>query len=474
MAVAVSGWRLARAVADTGQLGVVTGTGAALVLAARLGLGDPGGHVRRALEAFPDREAVREILERYRPVAPGAPLPRPPMWSPRPRRDLERLTAAATFVEVWLAKRGHDRPVGINLLEKIQMPLPASLYGAMLAGVDVVIVGAGIPWQVPRLLDRLAEHRPVTYRLEVHGGGEALEIAFDPAAALPEAAGSPPLRRPIFLPIVSSTVLAKALLRRAEGEIQGFVVEAPVAGGHNAPPRGPLRLDGRGEPLYGPKDVVKPERMAELGRPFWMAGGWDTPERLREALEAGASGVQVGTAFAFCDESGFDPALRARVLEAVRSGELTVRTDPLASPTGFPFKVVELPGTVADPAVRDARRRVCDTGMLRQAHRLPDGRIVWRCPAEPIRTFVARGGDLAETEGRVCLCNALLAAAGLAQRRRWGYREPPVVTAGDGVVHLDRLLGGRARYTARDVVEHLLAGLAASRAAGPARELAVR
>ena len=44
---------------------------------------------------------------------------------------------AANFVEVFLAREGHVHPVGINFLEKIQMPHLPSLYGAMLAGVRI-------------------------------------------------------------------------------------------------------------------------------------------------------------------------------------------------------------------------------------------------------------------------------------------------------------------------------------------------
>jgi NAD(P)H-dependent flavin oxidoreductase YrpB (nitropropane dioxygenase family) len=73
----------------------------------------------------------------------------------------------ANFVEVWLAKEGHDGPVGINLLTKVQMPNLASLYGAMLAGVDYVLMGAGIPKEIPGVLDRLAAHEPASDALDV-------------------------------------------------------------------------------------------------------------------------------------------------------------------------------------------------------------------------------------------------------------------------------------------------------------------
>jgi hypothetical protein len=70
-----------------------------------------------------------------------------------------------------------------------------------------------------------------------------------------------------------------------------------------------------------------------------------------------------------------------------------------------------------------------------------------------------RGGRQANTAGRRCLCNALLATAGLPQQRPDGYTEPPIVTAGTdlaGVRHLLSTAGDGATYTARDAVAYLL------------------
>ena len=55
MGVGVSSWRLARSVSRVGGLGVVSGTALDVVLARRLQDGDPGGHMRRALAAFPEQ-----------------------------------------------------------------------------------------------------------------------------------------------------------------------------------------------------------------------------------------------------------------------------------------------------------------------------------------------------------------------------------------------------------------------------------
>ena len=57
------------------------------------------------------------------------------------------------FVEVFLAKEGHNNPVGINYLEKVQIPHLPSIYGAMLAGVGYVLMGAGIPLHIPGVLE---------------------------------------------------------------------------------------------------------------------------------------------------------------------------------------------------------------------------------------------------------------------------------------------------------------------------------
>lgn len=467
MGVAISDWRLANAVAARGQMGVVSGTGIALILAGRLAQGDPGGHMARALAACPLPGAAERILSRYLDAAPpgdGRPLRRPPMWSDHPSPEIVELTAAASFCEVWLAREGARGPVGINLLEKIQPPHLATLYGAILAGVDAVILGAGIPLQIPGALAALAEHRPARYRLDVAGAGsdEVYEMTFDPEALWPGIGDRlGPLPRPLFLPIVSSVVLAQTLQKRANGPVDGFVVEAPTAGGHNAPPRGAMALDERGQPVYGPRDDVDLAKLRELGVPFWLAGGYGGPGGLARALAEGAAGIQVGTAFAFCDESGMAPHLRRQVLQAVRDGSVAVLTSPVASPTGFPFKVVQLEGTLSEAEVYEARSRICDLGYLRTPYRRPDGGLGFRCAAEPVDQYVAKGGEAEDARGRVCLCNALSSAAGFPQVQRDGQPEPAVVTSGDDLPAIARFLRpGREGYAAADVIDDLLAGAA--------------
>lgn len=463
MGVAISDWRLAKAVAQVGQLGVVSGTGLNRVLTSRLMDGDLAGHVRRALSHFPSVEPVRKLLQRYYVPggkAPDQPYRTPPAYTIRPPQWLDQITVIANFVEVFLAKEGHAGLIGINLLEKVQLPSLASLYGALLAGVDFVLMGAGIPTQVAAILDQLAQHQPASYRLNVTGAAkdDDYRIRFDPEQVFPGLTRLlQRLKRPRFLPIISSAVLAQALLKRSEGAVDGFVIEGPTAGGHNAPPRGALKLNENGEPVYGEKDAVDLAQMKQLGLPFWLAGGYGHPGQLQAALAAGAAGIQVGTAFSLSDESGLEPGLKKHLLQLVLAGQAQVFTSPVVSPTGFPFKVARLAGTLSDKAVYEARRRLCDYGGLRNLFKRPDGKLGYRCPAEPVEEYVRKGGQLAETEGRVCLCNGLAATAGIPQIQKDGYVEPPLITSGDDLITCAQFLAPpKTSYSAAEVINYLL------------------
>lgn len=462
MGAGVSNWRLARAVSWLGQLGVVSGTALDEILSRRLQDGDQGGHVRRALEHFPFPKIARRILDTY--FHPEGRPADAPYTTSRPHTvesnlPAQELCMAANFVEVFLAREGHSNPVGINFLEKIQLPHLPSLYGAMLAGVAVVIVGAGIPMEFPAAIKALAEHQPATYTVNVVGArsAEPARLQFDPARF--RESGSPlgPLARPAFLPIVSSGTLATMLVRRIQGDMAGFVIENPIAGGHNAPPRGQMQLTADGQPVYGPRDTADLALFRKLGLPFWLAGGYGSRDKLNEALSLGASGVQVGTPFALCTESGLDPDCRRSLMTAALAGRARVFTDPKASPTGFPFKVAELEGSLSDPAVYARRQRVCDLGFLREVYRKPDGTIGYRCPAEPVAAYLAKGGQEADTAGRKCLCNALVANIGMPQRLRDGSRELPLVTLGDDVTNVARFCSdGNPDFSAADVIRRML------------------
>jgi NAD(P)H-dependent flavin oxidoreductase YrpB (nitropropane dioxygenase family) len=458
MGIGVSNWRLARAVSLRGQLGVVSGTAIDSLFVRRLQDGDLGGHLQRAMAHFPIPGVAADALRRYfRPGGrpDGTPYRALTVYRRGVARVREELTMLASFVEVWLAREGHAGAVGVNLLTKLQLPNLATLYGAMLAGVDYVLMGAGIPREIPAVLDAFAAQEPATMRLDIEGAGPEVDptIRLDPRDHWKGAAPRP-LHRPRFLPIIASNSLATMLARKASGRIDGFVIEGPRAGGHNAPPRGAPQLNDRGEPVYGARDEVDLAKIRELGLPFWLAGGTGSPEALRAAHQAGAAGIQVGTLFAYTEESGLTPEYKAAVLGHAARSEVDVFTDPQASPTGYPFKVVHWPGDPS-PAV-ERRERVCDLGYLRTAYVRPDGALGYRCPAEPVAAYVEKGGREEDTVGRRCLCNALMANVGHPQLRSDGRLEPPILTSGDDLSAIGSFLGGRERYTADDVLDYLL------------------
>lgn len=459
-------------------LGITSGTAAAHLLARRLQHGDP--RVRLALDALaaraPSLAPELDALHAAYFVAGGkaASQPYKPVraFGLDPPRWLQVLTVAANFTAVWECKQGHDDPVGINYLQKVELSQLPALHGAMLAGVDYVCVGAGNPAAFPGYLRRLARREPVEQAVHVARAAEPHTVRFDPRAF---GGDEPPrLREPRFIAIVSTCEQAEQLAGSEATRPFGFVFEGPSAGGHNAPPADYRRILGE-PPRWGARDELDLRRLAGLRQPFWLAGTHGNPEGLRRALEVGAAGVQFGTVLAFSDESGMSPALRLRVLERIWHKGLAVVTEPLMSPTGFPFKVVQLDGSLSEEAVRSSRERVacCDLGHLvtpvvtkRRVTR-PDGGVEevvdvqTLCPAEPVEAFTRKGGVMMRRKGTICLCNGLMSTAGYPGIRG-GYVEPPVVTAGDASVKDVRALQVELRrltYSAAEAITRVLRGL---------------
>lgn len=500
MGVYVSNWRLAKAVAmaSPGETaGTVSGTALDVVYARLLQLGDPGGHARRALQAF-DRifgtGIGRKICDRYFIDGGKAPdarykgtsmhilrsqngedtrhMPVGSDATPVPltlNDEIIELLIATGFAEVWLAKEGHDGKIFINFLNKIELPLLYTLYGAMLARVDGVVVGAGNPEGLPALCTRLANQEVVTKRLSVlyRAAGEEFTLRFDPKGVADGQFAKSPLRRPAFLAIASLDEMVKALAESPGEAPDGFIVEHHQAGGHNANPVGPMKLDDWGQPIYSEKDEADLAVIRKVETPFWLAGGYDSNEKLKEARAAGAAGVQVGSAFALSEESGMRSDYRSAILEQLKNGTegtSLVRTT-MFSPTGFSFKVVQLENTLSNDAVFETRRRVCDIGLLQQRGlSKPDesGKrsLFHRCPAGPVESYTRNRGLERNTEQRRCLCNGLLACVGLGQLMK-GERdlveEPAIVTLGqhlDGIRRLSRQ--GQTHYWAQDVVADIL------------------
>ena len=496
MGVYVSNFHLANAVAAC-QPGVTAGTvsGIALdvVYVRLLQLGDPGGHIRAALTAFDNRFQVdigAKIIHQY--LIPGGKSPVQPFsYGPRQKlqtmegsqsipvpgdtslpvrlmveQELIELLIATAFAEVWLAKRGHQGRVFINFLHKVQLPLVYALYGAMLAGVDGIIVGAGNPEGLPQICSRLAQHLAVStdHALLYRESGETFPVDFDPKEIANGSLAQDHLHRPAFLAIASLESLVGTLANSPTEPPDGFIIEHHTAGGHNAPPQGPLQKDALDQPIYSSLDEPDLEEIRRQDRPFWLAGGYNNQEKLQAAINSGAAGVQIGTSFALAQESGLSPVYKTALLASLQEGatdDELVRTT-LFSPTGYPFKVAQLKGTLAEEAVYQNRTRLCDLGFLQQrgfSKPGPDGNrdLFQRCPAGPLMDFTRKRGLSFNSEGKRCLCNGLLAAVGLGQTHPSSGIEPAIVTIGNDLDSVRRLSRqGQVTYWACDVVRDLL------------------
>lgn len=499
MGVYISNWRLARAVAMERPgvtAGTVSGTALDVVHVRLLQLGDPGGHLRRALSAFDAKFGVdigKKIIDKYFIEGGKKPSERykygpsqstrardgqrafpKPDGSPAPvtltvENELVELLIAAGFAEVWLAKEGHKGNIFINFLKKVELPLIFTMFGAMLAGVDGIVVGAGNPYGLPAIRTSLAQHQPVSQEISMLYSevGESFHLAFDPREVADGKLAQEPLAKPAFLAIVSLEGLVSALAKGKSEPPDGFIIEHHTAGGHNAPPQGPLKKDERGQPLYSELDEPDLTAIRGEGLPFWLAGGYGNREGLQKALDSGAAGVQVGTVFALSEDSGLDEAYRNAIFKEMRRGtsDADLVQTSMASPTGYPFKVAQLSGTLSDEEVYANRRRICDLGFLRSRGMTKPGadgarRIFQRCAAEPVDDYLSKRGMPFNTEGKACLCNGLLATVGLGQVGTQPGEpsvEPAIVTLGnhlDGARRLSR--EGQVQYRAKDAVEDIL------------------
>lgn len=460
MGVEISCIALVAAVANhpSGRMsGSLSATALADVYARRLQLGDARGDIRKAFDAFnlllPGLASETNALYRDYFIAGGKALDQPfrslPMGGIKPTRAVQVMTTAATFAHVWLAKQAAPgRPLGVNFLRKIERPLLYGLYGAVLAGADWICMGAGDPSAIPEILDRLSRHESVELPMQVATVplGE-YKISFDPADF--SAGGIAPVRRPAFLAILSSHLQAAVLAQSPYACPDGFIMEGPDAGGHNAAPRSKKR-DGRGHYVYGAEDRADLAQVAALGLPFWSAGG--KAQRIStRPVDGPHRGRQIGTLFALSTESGMDPVVRKQALEEIWRRRLEVVNDAAASPSTYAFKVAHLAGTVSDPAVYAARKRKCNIGHLR-SWRPKDGKVVGLCSADDPKHFAASGGAAWRAQGAMCLCNGLMAACGLGQ-----IDEAPLVTLGDLTpVRELQLRLHRLEYSAKEAADFLI------------------
>ncbi len=445
MGVHVSSANLANRTARLGALGVVSGAALRHVIVedVRAGNAEAIEHAR----TFPVPRYVDELLA----FAPGGArhTHAVPIDTPDPERGglPTRLSVITAYVEVLGARRGHRGKVGINVMWKAALTVLPTIYGALLAGADALLCGAGVPMELPDIVRRVRAGEDLEY-LPLTGTGThaRLTIIRDDTAALLSA-----MPAPRMIPILSNYAFCKRIVDIWAKEHGGarpfaFVLENHAAGGHNAPPRN--------KTAFTEQDDVDHyfDKVKALGVPIYVAGAFAngaTRGDLEAWIARGAYGIQVGSRFALCTDSGMRADLRERIIAANANASLHVETSAVMSPTGYPLKVVPLSGTIAEPAIHAARERICNRLYLAQSHfeTGADGTVeeTYLCPSMPEDQYARLGGDRAETAGRVCLCNGLLSAAGY-----YSDIEPPILTLGVSGEQVTQSLS--ARQVAEDIL----------------------
>lgn len=441
MGVRISSAYLARSTARLGALGVISSVGLRHIVAEEIRAGD-----QEAIEiarTFPIKRYVDELLE----FAPGGPKHgcAVPMDHPNPTKGElpKRLSAICAYVEVMRAKLGHRGVVGINVMWKCSLTVLPSIYGAMLAGIDYLLCGAGVPMELPEIVRRIRAGEDMEY-LPLHGTDTNVRFNISEDASTAHVSR---FAAPKLIPILSNFAFPKRILdiwsREHNTRPDAFVLENHRAGGHNAPPRNKVSFSEPDEITSYFRKVV------DLGVPVYIAGSGSSHDDLLGWMDAGAYGLQVGSRFALCDESGMRRDLKDAVIAHNASEDGAVLTSNRLSSTGYPFKFVPLPGTLSDNDVYQARERVCNHGYLQSSHfdTLDDGSVkeTYICTAMPEKQYVSLGGVAEDTANRVCLCNALLATAGLSKTN-----EPALVTLGENGLSVT------TRQSARDVIEDIM------------------
>ena len=178
---------------------------------------------------------------------------------------------------------------------------------ACASGIDAIVVGAGLPLDLPEL-----------------------------TAEFPKVA---------LIPILSDARGIQLVIKKwaRKGRLpSAVVIENPrYAGGH----LGAARVEDLNDPRFDFERVI-PETLdffrsmglADGAIPLIPAGGINTHERVRELLALGASAVQLGTAFAVTEEGDADPAFK-RVLAGAQPEDIV----EFMSVAGLPARAVRTP-----------------------------------------------------------------------------------------------------------------------------------
>ena len=287
-------------------------------------------------------------------------------------------THDAAYEEVSLAKAAGGL-AGINIMGALVRDYTDSVRGALDAGADAIISGAGLPLTLPAI--------------------------------------QPP-RDTALIPIVSSARALDIICKKWEKlgyRPDAVVLEGPLAGGHLGFRMDQIDLESNAlENLFPP---VKETAMKYGDFPVLVAGGIYTHDDIVRFIRMGADGVQMGTRFLATEESSATEEYKQAVLNARRE-DIVVAHDP-GSPCGLPFRVLrQSPMYVS--AQKRQRPPKCDKGYVLLKDR--EGRFTL-CPAKE------------SNEHHFCICNGLLSSAGYNPDK-----EEPLYTVGTNAHRIDQIV----------------------------------
>ena len=287
-------------------------------------------------------------------------------------------THDSVFEEVSLSKT-KDGFAGINIMMALGRDFIDSVKGALDAGADAIISGAGLPLNLPII--------------------------------------QPP-KDTALIPIVSSAHALDIICKKWEKlgyRPDAVVLEGPLAGGHLG-----FRIDqvdlesNKLENLLPPvKDMAR--KFGDM--PVIVAGGIYTHADIVKFMDMGADGVQMGTRFLATIESSATEAYKQAVVSA-KEEDIIVAHRP-GSPCGLPFRVIKQSPMYVS-ALQRKRTPKCDKGyvLMKDA----EGKYTV-CPAKE------------SNENYFCICNGLLSSAGYN-----ADKEESLFTVGTNAYRIDKIL----------------------------------
>lgn len=193
--------------------------------------------------------------------------------------------------------------IGVNIMVATQK-YEEYVKAAIAAGADIIISGAGLPMNLPGLVENTKT-----------------KIA------------------PIVSSVKSVQVIMKYWLKKYNKLPDAVVIEGPLAGGHLGFSKEQLddieNLDYDEEVKHIIQTVHENEEKYQKSIPVIMAGGIYTREDMEHYLAMGASGVQMATRFVTTYECDADEAYKQSYINADKEDIVIVK-----SPVGMPGRAI--------------------------------------------------------------------------------------------------------------------------------------